>query len=851
MRAANHTCYKDRQKRHLSLIIDIMNTSVTNRCDFQISNHAGKNICLHCGLLIQEKSPWADNSDNNSNKNFCCSGCKIIYETINRLGLGDYYKLNIIELTPSFKKRLKRDKSFAWLDSEKFLSSHARKISELLSGVTLSLSGIHCTGCVWLLENIPGTIDGIDQIKVNLTRGEIKILYNPQRIKLSKIGELLYSLGYDVHSLNETRSSRQKLAYKSLQLKLGVAAFCALNTMMLAVSFFQAIYTGMPDSYATFFRWTSLLLTLPAVIYCAKPFYNNSIISLKMHKPHIDQPISVAIIAGFILSCTNTLLGNANVYYDSVCSLIFLLLAGRYLQQLSLEKYLYGFESNRNLIPETAVRKIDATTSEVPTADLEEGDIIIVGNNQILPVDGKVISNSALIDNSIITGESTPLKIAIGCAVYAGSLNKGETIEILTKKTGDATKIASLIKESEKYRDFKSAASKLSEKAAGYFVLFSAFAALCCFLYWLNDGLQVALNTSLSVLIVTCPCALGIATPTALALAFQSARKYGIIIKNPDIFEILSKARNLYLDKTGTITNPYPVVKYFRQFESNDIKPIVKSCIAHSQHHPLSLALGKWLSSCEEFSSQKILPALLEPGKGLIVDDCLYIGSKKWFDSFHISISKEQTSLFNDLSSQGLSLVLIWNNFQLYAVFGIENSISHDTVETINKLKSLFSNLIILSGDHHAAVARTAELINISKDNAFGELAPEAKAQIISTSEGISVMAGDGFNDSLALAAADVGIGIKGGLEAAFSSSDVYITDGKLSTVYRLIQGSKVIFKKIRMTLLISILYNLTGLSLAVCGLINPLIAALIMPASSVTSLLVATSGNPFKLKNE
>lgn len=628
---------------------------------------------------------------------------------------------------------------------------------------------------------------------------------------------------------------------KSLLWKIGIAGFAAANTMMLAVSLFQGLFTGITPDVERYFQWVSLLLTLPAIIYSAVPFYQTSFAALRQGRFHLDQPLTLAFLSAFLLSVVNTTLGHSYVYYDSVCALIFLLLVGRLLQMQALETARDAAKASWQILTEIARHK----GRIVPLETLSPGDIVEVLPGERFPVDGMVIEGESEIDQSVLTGESIPTKVQKGDAVYAGALNIASQLNIKCQTIGEGSRMGKLLLDS-KIDD--STFATLGERASRYFVPAVLGASAATFFYWLPSGTFVAVNNALSLLIVTCPCALGIAAPAVMSLVIGSAAKKGILIRKASALEALSDARNICFDKTGTLTTGDFSLKCYRLLlDSSDkdiriIKGLLRKLATIYPHHPLS----KWAVKIvdilpfeeDNLESEALSEEKLIPGKGTQATHTslgiVRLGSPDW-------IQEELKKPIENISKYSTIILSIGDKPALALSF--EDEIVPGLEQIISEMENRKTSLHIISGDSEDAVMRVASRLGIPRARTFYRVSPEQKIEIVRSLKPSVAMIGDGINDAGALREATIGIGIRGGVEATLESASVYLLNGlgSFKELHRLTRRAK---RTIHTTLWISVIYNIGGGVLSVLGYMNPLIAAILMPLSSLTVISIAIGGS-------
>ncbi len=788
-----------------------------------------------------------------SEAQFCCAGCECVHAIIHGLGLEQYYRERAAFPPDTAQASQPSGSSYAYFDDEVFASRYVSETKDGERSIVFYLQGIHCAACVWLLEKLPQIVPDVFEARVQYDTSRLFLRYNAST-QLSEIARMIDSLGYPPSPLERTggKSAAEKQDRRALLMRLGVAGMSAGNTMMLAVSLYQGWFSGIAMRHATFIMWISCLLSLPAITYSALPFYRAAWSGLRSKMLHIDLPISLGILLGFFASVLNTFRGSLHVYYDSICMLIFLLLLGRWLQKSSVDRVrdqnelLYGI-SERS----AKKRNSDGSVEEVYAAALKPGEIVVVAPNEVIPIDGLVQKGSGLLDRSVLTGESRPVPCRTGDMLWAGTRNLTAPLEVIVSESGAHTRLGKMLLELEFSNAAKAPIVELTDRLAGYFVLAVVTTASLCASYWyLNEGFDAALEATLALLVVSCPCALGLAAPISLSVALRSAAKNGIFIKQSATIQRLVEVDCVCLDKTGTLTEGSPQVVRVLERSRCPLETAVSVAAALEQNviHPVASAILR------EFDKRQLEPKVFVQspdylqGKGVICRDeagrCWRLGSEKWLRSCGILIDSVEEDFLRESRAGFCSPVLLAQDDQIAAVFAISDSLRPEAKKFVQFLKQRKLATHILSGDHTEIVRGIANTLAIDSSKAHGELEPEAKVSEINKLRAFSnvLMLGDGVNDSGALAAADVGVAICGGVEASLKSADVFFTTPCLNTLKALLLGSEQTVRVIRRNLFFSVLYNVSGAALAVTGQITPLFAAVLMPLSSLTVVVSSLS---------
>lgn len=804
--------------------------------------------CLHCGLPVYTDSSRKKNIEHSTM--FCCSACEFVYNTIHQLGLDNFYDYRNSQQAEASGPASLSNSKFGHFDSKKFREKYITT-KDGIDSVQLFLPAIHCAACIWLLEETPKLDKGIISARVNYSKHRITINFDSKLSPLSGIARLLDSLGYTPHPISrDSLVNARKAENRKFLLKLGIAGAAAGNTMMMSVSLYQGHYTGMPSSFESFFIWFCLLATLPAVFYSATPFYRAAWAGLRASRLHIDLPISIGILAGFFASLINFLIGNNEVYFDSICMLIFLLLTGRWAQKRSLEKASDSAELMSTVTPISAIRIDDSNKrEEVYIDDITPGDLIIAENGKTISVDGIIEEGTSHIDASILTGESAPEPVSPGTPVYAGTKNLDSELKIRTRCSGKESRIGKLISDIEESQTKKSYFTRITDRISGYFVFTVLGLASINFIYWLTTtDFSNALNTTLALLVVTCPCALGLSAPLALSIGNFKAARQGIIFKDSDVIENLSQCNHFAFDKTGTITHGnLEVLRFELKDHTLDVNRLhILNAIRQLENgisHPVARALLNFCSASDQTKDindgyLKIYDRRIIAGKGVQGFD----GSGRlWVASSlkHLRDSGNQ-AVNNSLFNSPNTIVAVSCAGKLLAYIELGDQIRGGFKQLFRDLTEKFKAPVIISGDAQSVVENVAFKLGLNKSNIFYELSPEEKlARIKKLNQSSAVCyIGDGANDAAALQAAITGIAVQGGAEVSLKVADAYITEANTEAIYNAIFGSRRSMKIIKINLGISLAYNIIGGSLAISGYISPLFAAILMPVSSLSVIL-------------
>jgi Cu2+-exporting ATPase len=795
---------------------------------------------MHCGLPSLPDSA------------FCCAGCEAIHRTIHSLGLADFYRYRDIKRGAGLAAS-PACIDYSYLDA---LTPTGATWHE----ATLQIEGIHCAGCLWLLERLPVFLPGVLHSRLNFSSASLAVTFDPSRVKLSQVADRLDSLGYPVR-LTEGRLTDSGISSEDrmLLIRIGVAAFCAMNTMMLAVSLWQGFWTGIDASYGSLFRYVSLILTLPAVTFSAWPFWATAFWAIRARTLHIDIPIALSLMGAFLISSFNTVHNREYVYFDSVTALITLLLTGRFLQSRALRAARVLSRKSWRLLPQSVKKVVGDTVTVTPVNTLGAGDVFLCSPGERVGVDGTVLRGTSLVDTSLLTGESFPRRVTPTDSIRAGDLAVDGELTIRASISGGASRVDAILHQIETHGG-RSPLLTLTDRASGLFVagilILSGGAATWWFFH---TGIYAALDVFVATLIVTCPCALGLATPAALTVAVGRAAKEGLLIRGLDTIERVSRIKRVCFDKTGTLTSTSLSVYRFHMtrtnsYEEEEVLQSVFHLASVTPHHPVAAALCQFITQrAPETTSlrhQGRGECVYSPGRGVTLttedQEVLRLGSRSWMLSEGCSEAPDVTNEIEHIESNGDSAVVFSRNGRAVACFGVQAALHPNARSVVQCLSASGVEVLILSGDSQKVVTSVATQLGIPAKRAFGGLFPEEKARKIEQWGPGTLMVGDGFNDAYAMKVSDVGVGIRGAIDSLLEVVDVYVVRGGIEHIPRLIGGSRRTLRVIFRNLQVSALYNLLGATLSVTGYINPVWAAILMPISSLSVILVSVRASTF-----
>jgi P-type Cu+ transporter len=781
-----------------------------------MQNH--QHLCQHCFTPIEESS----------NSVFCCKGCELVFKLLQTWPESEREQLKNRPVT--------HNADYKWMDETSFREIYQYQNSNNeLQKYVFYIEGIHCSACLKLLESLPQFIPGLAKAELHFGTGLLEIEIDSE-VSLCETATLINKMGYIPHLTdpkNNTNSFLEKENRKDLT-QIAVAAAVAGNIMLLSIS----IYAGLQGDMAQVFNWLQFFLFLPIVCYSAIPFYKGAIRDIKFKQIGIDLPIVLALIMGTALSVINLISsadGQAEIYFDSTASFILLILASRYLlkriQQKALAPSLYSdFIQSQGVF-----RIINDQKIFTPTQLLNAGDLVEIQSNGRIPFDGVLVSKTALIDQSILTGESEPKVFTSTMPILAGSKLLQDHALITVTQIGSQTYLGRTLKEVENQQIKKSQSVQNSDRLAQILIV-SVFSLAVLFFasytfFEFAGGAQEAFRRSLALIIVACPCALALGTPLALARGLKLAAQKGLLSKNAQIFERLSKLQSVAFDKTGTLTTGYLKLKE-TPLMSKELKSLILSLEEKSQH-PIAFALRR---------SWGHLPLL----KVDEYEEIPGLGIKAKINGDSYTITKESSE---SKSSLGPQITIKKNDIKIMSL-NFTDETNPEAATVIKKINDLGYKTYLISGDHEGSVYRLGQQVGISQEQILFNQTPENKAEFFKTHQN-TLMVGDGGNDLLAMNKALGSVAVKGSVSECLKTADVYLSNGHLDGIVNLILIAKQTRQILKRNLSIALIYNIATGSAALLGLVGPLAAAVLMPLSSIALILSSSKFSLLPNKTE
>ena len=794
--------------------------------------------CFHCGLdIIKEDEIFFDA------KNFCCNGCKTVYEIFSLNDMTCYYDF---EKSPGATPQDINGK-YDFLDNESIVSKLLEFQENETAIISLNIPHIHCSSCIWILENLQRLQKGISTSQVNFPEKRVRITFNPEVVSIKTIVYLLNSIGYEPYISLENYETGSNNVDRSLTYKLGVAFFCFGNIMLLSFPEYFEVKEYWLDQYRGFFRWLIFALSLPSFFYSASGYYVSAYKSIKTRMLNIDIPIALGIIVMFVRSTFDILMDYGSGFFDSLTGLIFFMLLGKMFQ---IKTYSFlSFERDFKSYFPIAITKINTDASEESVAiyEVDKGDRLLIRNQELIPVDGILISEKAEIDYSFVTGEAIPITKQSGDKVFAGGKQIGKVIEMEVLHSVSQSYLTQLWSNDVFQKNVEQKHKTITDSISRYFTPILLLIAFAGFGYWIFIDANTAFNVFTAVLIVACPCALALTAPFTFGNILRILGKQKFYLKNALVIEQLAKVDTIVFDKTGTITtNKKSNISYEGTILSDENLLLIKN-VLRASNHPLSRMLYDYLpipilQSKSVNDSKKLKVDAFEEitGKGILAQifgHQIQIGSEE-FCTPPLTVSS--LSPFERVGER--TSVHIKINDVYYGKFVFNNQY-REGLETLFKNLSTNYQIMVLSGDNEGERTTLEQLLPKGTALIFNQK-PEQKLEFIKNLQenGKNVMmVGDGLNDAGALAQSNVGISISENVNVFSPACDAILDAGEFQKLNYFLKLSKNSITTIKMSFALSLLYNVVGLSFAITGNLLPLVAAIIMPLSTITIVSFVT----------
>ena len=796
--------------------------------------------CFHCGLDIVEEDEIIFDA-----KNFCCNGCKTVYEIFSLNDMSCYYDF---EKSPGATPQDISGK-YDFLDNESIVSKLLEFEENSTAIISLNIPHIHCSSCIWILENLQRLQKGISTSQVNFPEKKVRITYNPEVVSIKSIVYLLSSIGYEPYISLENYETGTNKVDRTLTYKLGVAFFCFGNIMLLSFPEYFEVEEYWLDQYRGFFRWLIFALAMPSFLYSASGYYVSAYKSIKTKMLNIDIPIALGIVVMFVRSAFDIIMDYGSGFFDSLTGLIFFMLLGKMFQ---IKTYSFlSFERDFKSYFPIAITKIKADASEesVPVYEVQKGDRLLIRNQELIPVDGILISEQAEIDYSFVTGEAIAINKKSGDKVFAGGKQIGKVIEMEVLHSVSQSYLTQLWSNDVFQKNVEQKHKTITDSISRYFTPILLLIAFISFGYWIFIDANTAFNVFTAVLIVACPCALALTAPFTFGNVLRIMGKQKFYLKNALVIEQLAKVDTIVFDKTGTITtNKKSNITYEGTILSDENLLLIKN-VLRASNHPLSRMLYDYLpipilETKSASTTKKLKVDYFEEivGKGIssqIFGSTILIGSATFVEKIEDSLL-QQTSVHIKIDGVYYGKFVFNNQYR-------------EGLEQLFKILDRDYKIKVLSGDNEGERSVLEKLLPKGTELVFNQK-PEQKLEFIKNLQNTGsnvMMVGDGLNDAGALAQSNVGISISENVNVFSPACDAILDASEFKKLNYFLKFSKNSITTIKMSFALSLLYNIVGLSFAVTGNLLPLVAAIIMPLSTITIVSFVTVMSSYYSRKE
>ncbi len=790
--------------------------------------------CYHCGDLCEADSLVYDEKD------FCCYGCKTVFEIFTANDLSHYYEIQAAAGTSPKEIENKYD----FLDNPDIVKRLIDFEDDQLQIVQLQIPHIHCSSCIWVLENLNKLLPAVISSQVDFPRKKVQVSYQSSRLSLKELVILLARIGYEPNISLDQFGGQKKKTDRSLIYKLGVAGFAFGNVMFLSFPEYldlkggQAVEEFWLEQYKHLFRWLMFAFSVPVVFYAARDYFSSAIKGLRSRFLNIDVPIALGISVLFIRSSYDIALDLGSGFFDSLTGLVFFLLLGKFFQQ---KTYAFlSFERDYKSYFPIAVTRLKGKNKEetIPVYDVSEGDRLLIRNREIIPVDSILISKHAQIDYSFVTGESQAVTKDSGDQLFAGGRQIDGYIEVEAIKSVSQSYLTRLWSHSAFQKDRSGQFQNLTDRIGKRFTLTVLAIAALSTAFWLYFDPSQALNVFTAVLIIACPCAIALSAPFTLGNMLRIFGRRKFYLKDASVVEKLARVDTAIFDKTGTISTTLKSNIHYKGVELNQEETAMLKSTLRASNHPLSRSLYAMLN---EYDIHTLDEFDEEPGrgiKGLRDDDSIKIGSAEFVGEENRKDPENQT-------------VHISYNNSYKGCFAVHNVYREGVFDLMSELDQAL-DIAILSGDNSAEKARLEKYLPKLTPLYFNQ-SPTDKMEFVNDlqEKGRQVMMiGDGLNDAGALAQSDVGLAISEDINVFSPACDGILEASKLRSLFNYIKASKRAVTIIKLSFLLSLLYNVVGLYFAVTAQLAPVVAAILMPLSSISIVAFTTVATNWSNRN-
>lgn len=688
-----------------------------------------------------------------------------------------------------------------------------------------TVEGMHCSNCARTVEKSVGALGGVTRASVNASTAHASVEWDRSRTSLKEIFTAVRKAGYTPIQLAEETADAARLERRSALKRIGIAGLGMMQTMMFVYALYAGGAHGIDPNIEQYLRLTGMLFATPVLFYSGFPFFAGALRDIRRRTVGMDVPVAGALALAYTVSVFNTLRGRGQIYYDSVTMFVFFLSAGRYLEMIVRQRSLNATDALSHSLPATAaVMREDGSVERVPLSLVKAGDRLSIAKGAVIPVDGSLLSESALVDESLITGESTPLGKRRGADLLGGSINLGHPIELAARTTAADSTLAGIVRLLQKAQAERPSMARSADRAASIFSWVTLVLATGVAISWSLVDPSKALPATLAVLVITCPCALSLATPATVAAATTRLSRSGVLVLRPDALERLARADTVVLDKTGTLTRGLPIAKttYLASGWTDEHVLALAAALERSSEHPLASAFAPYaLATVMATSTREFV------GRGIQG----VLGERTW----RLGTREFVAELSQQGSDAGTDGLVLGGEAGIVATFHVWDTLSEGAEAAVRELRSLGLGVVIASGDSEEAVCEVARAVRV--DIWSSRVSPKGKLALVEELQRKGrrvLMIGDGVNDGPVLAGAYVSCAIAQGSAIAQAAADLLLVQTSLSPVALAVKTARAALRTMRENLLWALVYNVSAIPLAALGWVAPWVAAIGMSMSSL-----------------
>ena len=718
-------------------------------------------------------------------------------------------------------------------------SAHASWSGRGVSHAVFTIEGMRCAACSRAVTRAVSALAGVERVSVNVATARAAVDWDPQRVALKKILNVVSEAGFKPLPLaGKAAASVQRAEHRQALKRIGLAGLGMMQTMMFVYCIYASGAHGIDPGIAQYLKLAGLLIATPVLVYSGAPFFSGALRDLRRRSPGMDVPVALALLIAYAASVVNTFRGAGEIYFDSVTMFIFFLLAGRFVEMSVRRRNLSATEALARSLPTTVARIAkDGATERIAPGLIRQGDLLSIPKGAVIPVDSLLAAGEAVVDESLLTGESVSITKQVNEPLSGGSINVGQPIRVVATGCASQSMLASIVGLLERTQAERPAIVRTADGVASWFVLLTLTLAAAAGLFWIFAEPARALPAALAVLVVTCPCALSLATPAAMAAATARLARLGLLVTRPDALERLARVDVVVVDKTGTLTSGMPVVelKDTRRGYSRAAAFQTAAALESASDHPIAQAFRKHATPArvavdlQEFAGRGV--------EGRIDGAIWRLGTHR----FVKELTQEPGADLSGLSNDAGAGIALGNSEGMIATFVLADGLRPGALRAVEQLREMGLDIAIASGDQQEVVDEIARKLGVQE--AVGRLTPQAKLALVQQRESAGtrvLMVGDGINDGPVLAAASVSCAMAQGSAVAQAAADLLLLNDSLGTLAEAIRGARRMRAVIRQNLAWALVYNLGAVPLAAMGWIAPWVAAVGMSTSSLLVVLNA-----------